>query len=238
MVTVMANARPSLLSTAASAQAISTADTAMLSCRNLHKAYGSLVAVRDLSLETADGETYGLLGPNGAGKTTAISMLAGVLEPDAGEIVVAGDPLTVRAARTRRHIGYVPQEVAVYPDLTARENLRFFARLYGMSRSDGRARTEEVLRTIGLRERAGELVGKYSGGMRRRLNIGIGLLHRPRLLILDEPTVGVDPQSRNAILESVEALSGAGMAVHRRRHRAGVDRTGRRVRSGASDRDG
>jgi ABC-2 type transport system ATP-binding protein len=213
MVTMMANARPSLLSTATSAQATSTAVTATLFCQNLRKAYGSLVAVRDLSFWIADGETYGLLGPNGAGKTTAISMVAGVLEPDAGKIVIAGEPLTVRAARTKRHIGYVPQEVAVYPDLTARENLRFFARLYGMSRSDGRARTEEVLRTIGLRERAGELVSKYSGGMRRRLNIGIGLLHRPRLLILDEPTVGVDPQSRNAIMESVEALGGAGMAV-------------------------
>jgi ABC-2 type transport system ATP-binding protein len=181
--------------------------------RHLRKSFGDLVAVEDLSLRIADGETYGLLGPNGAGKTTAISMVAGVLEPDQGEIVVAGEPMTVRAVQTKRHIGYVPQELAVYPDLTARENLRFFARLYGMSRSAGRDRTEEVLATIGLQERAGELVGKYSGGMKRRLNIGIGLLHRPRLLILDEPTVGVDPQSRNAILQGVEALSAEGMAV-------------------------
>jgi linearmycin/streptolysin S transport system ATP-binding protein len=200
------------LSIAAPAVGASAAEV-VLSCRSLRKAYGPLTAVRDLSLWIADGETYGLLGPNGAGKTTAISMVAGVLEPDAGEIVISGERLTVRAAGTRRHIGYVPQEVAVYPDLTARENLRFFARLYGMSRAERRARTEEVLATIGLQERAGELVSKYSGGMRRRLNIGIGLLHRPRLLILDEPTVGVDPQSRNAILESVATLSAEGMAV-------------------------
>jgi ABC-2 type transport system ATP-binding protein len=199
--------------TVASAEATTSAGTATLSCRHLRKSFGDLVAVEDLSLRIADGETYGLLGPNGAGKTTAISMVAGVLEPDQGEIVVAGEPMTVRAVQTKRHIGYVPQELAVYPDLTARENLRFFARLYGMSRSAGRDRAEEVLATIGLQERAGELVGKYSGGMKRRLNIGIGLLHRPRLLILDEPTVGVDPQSRNAILQGVEALSAEGMAV-------------------------
>ncbi|HET6533911.1 MAG TPA: ABC transporter ATP-binding protein [Actinoplanes sp.] len=199
--------------TIAPAEATSSAGTAALSCRQLRKSFGDLVAVDDLSLRIADGETYGLLGPNGAGKTTAISMVAGVLEPDEGEIVVAGEPMTVRAVQTKRHIGYVPQELAVYPDLSARENLRFFARLYGMSRSEGRDRTEEVLATIGLQERAAELVGKYSGGMKRRLNIGIGLLHRPRLLILDEPTVGVDPQSRNAILQGGEALSAEGMAV-------------------------
>ena len=187
--------------------------TAVLACRHLRKSFGELVAVHDLSLRIDDGETYGLLGPNGAGKTTAISLVAGVLEPDAGEISVAGEPMTVRATRTKRHIGYVPQEIAVYPDLTGRENLRFFARLYGMTRADARKRIEEVLTTIGLRDRAGELVSRYSGGMRRRLNIGIGLLHRPRLLILDEPTVGVDPQSRNAILTSVEELSAEGMAV-------------------------
>jgi ABC-2 type transport system ATP-binding protein len=192
---------------------VSAAEPPVLSCGNLRKAYGELVAVHDLSFRIGDGETYGLLGPNGAGKTTAISMVAGVLESDAGEILIAGERVTVRATQTKRHIGYVPQEIAVYPDLTARENLRFFARLYGMSRSEGRARTEDVLATIGLRERAGDQVNKYSGGMKRRLNIGIGLLHRPRLLILDEPTVGVDPQSRNAILDSVQALSVDGMAV-------------------------
>jgi linearmycin/streptolysin S transport system ATP-binding protein len=189
------------------------AATPVLSCERLRRSFGSLVAVDGLSLAVVDGQTYGLLGPNGAGKTTAISLVAGVLEPDAGEVRIAGEPMTVRAIRAKRHIGYVPQEVAVYPDLTARENLRFFARLYGMARREARTRIEEVLETIGLRERASEPVSRYSGGMRRRLNIGIGLLHRPRLLILDEPTVGVDPQSRNAILTSVEALSAQGMAV-------------------------
>ena len=176
----------------------------VLYCRNLRKAYGDLVALDDLSLSVADGETYGLLGPNGAGKTTAISMIAGVLEPDGGQIVVAGEPLTVRLARTRRHIGYVPQEVAVYPDLSARENLRFFGRLCGMSRAEAKSRTEEVLATIGLRERAGEQVATYSGGMQRRLNIGIGLLHRPRLLVLDEPTVGVDPDFVAGLVDLIE----------------------------------
>jgi ABC-2 type transport system ATP-binding protein len=186
---------------------------AVLTTRGLTKRFGDLTAVADLSLHIAAGETYGLLGPNGAGKTTAISLIAGILEPDGGEIGVAGEPMSVRATRTKRHIGYVPQEVAVYPDLTGRENLRFFARLYGMSRVAARGRTDEVLDVIGLTDRAGDKVATYSGGMRRRLNIGVGLLHRPRLLILDEPTVGVDPQSRNAILSSVESLGAAGLAV-------------------------
>lgn len=194
---------------------ISSAGTAtpVLSCHRLRKAFGEVMAVADLSLRIDAGETYGLLGPNGAGKTTAISLIAGILAPDGGEIVVAGEAMTVRATRVKRQIGYVPQEVAVYPDLTGRENLRFFARLYGMSRAAARVRGDEVLEVIGLTERAGDKVETYSGGMRRRLNIGIGLLHRPRLLILDEPTVGVDPQSRNAILTSVEALGAEGLAV-------------------------
>jgi ABC-2 type transport system ATP-binding protein len=197
----------------ASSAAATGSGRPVLHCRGLRKAYGGTVAVDGLSLRIAAGETYGLLGPNGAGKTTAISLVAGILAADAGEILVAGEPMTVRTARTKRHIGYVPQEVAVYPDLTARENLRFFARLYGMPRAAARRRIDEVLETVSLGDRAGDLVGAYSGGMRRRLNIGIGLLHRPSLLILDEPTVGVDPQSRNAILTNVEALSGEGMAV-------------------------
>jgi ABC-2 type transport system ATP-binding protein len=185
----------------------------VLRCTGLRKAYGGRVAVADVSLAIEPGETFALLGPNGAGKTTTILMVAGILAPDAGEIEVAGAPMTVRSVAAKAHIGFVPQEVAVYPDLSGRENLRLFARLYGLGRAEVRSRTEEVLDTIGLRERAGDLAKTYSGGMRRRLNIGIGLLHTPRLLILDEPTVGVDPQSRNAILDSVEALSAEGMAV-------------------------
>ncbi len=184
-----------------------------LECRGLRKRFGELEAVRGVSFRIAAGETYGLLGPNGAGKTTTISIVCGLLEPDAGEVVVAGQPLTTRSVGAKAAIGYVPQELAIYPDLSARENLRFFARLYGLPAAAARVRVEEVLGVIGLAERAGEQAKNYSGGMQRRLNIGIGLLHRPRLLVLDEPTVGVDPQSRNAILESVEQLSAEGMAV-------------------------
>ncbi|HXH95814.1 MAG TPA: ABC transporter ATP-binding protein [Gaiellaceae bacterium] len=185
----------------------------MLACTELRKRFGRVEAVRGVSFQVAEGETYGLLGPNGAGKTTTISMVCGLLEPDAGTILVAGQPLTTRSVDAKAAIGYVPQELAVYPDLNARENLRFFARLYGLPSADAASRVEEVLDVIGLTDRAGDLAKTYSGGMQRRLNIGIGLLHRPRLLILDEPTVGVDPQSRNAILESVEQLSAEGMAV-------------------------
>ena len=185
----------------------------VLECRDLHKRFGRTVALESVSLRVSAGETYGLLGPNGAGKTTTISIICGLLEADAGEVVVAGERLTTRSVEAKAAIGYVPQELAIYPDLTARENLRFFARLYGMAPDRSRARVEEVLDVIGLADRADDQANTYSGGMQRRLNIGIGLLHRPRLLILDEPTVGVDPQSRNAILESVEHLSSEGMAV-------------------------
>ncbi len=185
----------------------------MLRCDGLRKTYRDLVAVDDVSFAIAPGETYGLLGPNGAGKTTSISMAAGLLEPDAGDIEVAGRRMTPRATAAKAAVGLVPQELAIYPDLTARENLRFFARLYGMDRQRAATRVDDVLDVIGLGGRADDRADQYSGGMKRRLNIGIGLLHEPTLLILDEPTVGVDPQSRNAILESVERLATAGMAV-------------------------
>jgi ABC-2 type transport system ATP-binding protein len=185
----------------------------VLECAELRKRFGRVEAVRGVSFHVDESETYGLLGPNGAGKTTTISMACGLLEADGGEIVVAGERLTTRSVEAKAAIGYVPQDLAVYPDLTARENLRFFARLYGLPSAKARTRVDEVLEVIGLTDRADDLAKTYSGGMQRRLNIGIGLLHRPRLLILDEPTVGVDPQSRNAILESVEQLSAEGMAV-------------------------
>jgi ABC-2 type transport system ATP-binding protein len=185
----------------------------MLACRALRRRYGDLTAVDDVGFQISPGETYGLLGPNGAGKTTTISMVAGLLDGDDGEITVDGQPMSSHAVRAKAAIGYVPQDLAIYPDLSARENLMFFARLYGMSTPDAKRRSAEVLELTGLADRAGDQTKKYSGGMKRRLNIGIGLLHHPKLLILDEPTVGVDPQSRNAILESVEGLSGEGMAV-------------------------
>ncbi len=185
----------------------------VLSCEGLRRRFGGIVAVDGVGFVIQAGETYGLLGPNGAGKTTTISMIAGLLQPDAGRIVVSGEPVSTRAVAVRRLIGYVPQDLAIYPDLSARENLVFFGRLYGMPAARARERASEVLELTGLADRAGDLVKTYSGGMKRRLNIGLGLLHRPRLLILDEPTVGVDPQSRNAILESVESLAGEGIAV-------------------------
>jgi ABC-2 type transport system ATP-binding protein len=187
--------------------------TPVLDCRDLRKSFDDLVAVNGVGFSVAPGETYGLLGPNGAGKTTTISMIAGLLERDGGEVLVEGRPLTTTSVSAKSAIGYVPQEIAIYPDLTGRENLRFFARLYGMSGDDLTRRMDEVLGIVGLADRADDPTKEYSGGMRRRLNIGIGLLHRPTLLILDEPTVGVDPQSRNAILESVDQLSAEGMAV-------------------------
>ena len=185
----------------------------VLECRGLRKRFGELEAVRGVSFRVEAGETYGLLGPNGAGKTTTISMVCGLLAADEGEVAVAGRPVTTRSVSAKAAIGYVPQELALYPDLNARENLGFFARLYGMAGPDARSRVDEVLDLVGLADRARDLARTYSGGMQRRLNIGIGLLHRPQLLVLDEPTVGVDPQSRNAILESVERLSSEGMAV-------------------------
>lgn len=185
----------------------------VLECRDLKKSFGENAAVKGVGFHIAEGETYGLLGPNGAGKTTTISMVTGLLERDSGEVLIDGQPLTTRSVEARRGIGLVPQDLAIYPDLTATENLVFFGKLYNMSGADLKKRVDEVLEIIGLTDRGDDRTDEYSGGMKRRLNIGIGLLHKPRLLLLDEPTVGVDPQSRNAILESVEQLSGEGMAV-------------------------
>ena len=184
-----------------------------LSVRDLRKRYGALEAVKGVSFEIHEGETYGLLGPNGAGKTTTISMVCGLLSRDGGSVTLDGTPIDVGAVAAKAGIGFVPQELAIYPDLTARENLAFFGRLYGLGGSALKARIEEVLDLIGLTERGNDRTDRYSGGMQRRLNIGIGLLHQPRLLLLDEPTVGVDPQSRNAILESIATLGKAGMAI-------------------------
>ncbi len=188
-------------------------DGLVMECRDLHKAFGDIVAVDGVGFTISDGETYGLLGPNGAGKTTSISMICGLLEADAGEVFVDGERMTTRSVEPKRAVGYVPQDIAIYPDLTARENLTFFGRLYGMGGDGLKSRVSEVLELIGLAERADDKADDFSGGMKRRLNIGIGLLHKPHLLVLDEPTVGVDPQSRNAILESVERLSIEGMGV-------------------------
>ena len=179
----------------------------------LAKSFGDLQAVADLSFEVAPGETFGLLGPNGAGKTTSISMICGLLAPDAGEVRIEGVPIRPGSTAGRDLIGYVPQELALYPDLSGRDNLVFFGRLYGLRGAEAKTRIAETLEVVGLTDRAGDRVSEYSGGMQRRLNIAAGMLHRPRLLILDEPTVGIDPQSRNAILEAVAALGDQGLSV-------------------------
>ncbi|GAA1172210.1 ABC transporter ATP-binding protein [Ornithinimicrobium humiphilum] len=186
---------------------------AVLRVDGLVKRFGSATAVDDVSFSIAPGETLGLLGPNGAGKTTTISMIAGLLVPDAGSVTVAGVQMADDPVGARRHIGLVPQDLAIYPDLSARANLDYFGRLQGLRGAALRRRIGEVLEMVGLADRAKEPSKRFSGGMKRRLNIGIGLLHQPDLLVLDEPTVGVDPQSRNSILEAVEALSVEGMAV-------------------------
>ena len=190
-----------------------TMGRSVLEAEGLVKTFDDLVAVDGVSLTISEGETLGLLGPNGAGKTTTISMIGGLLEPDSGTVVVSGESIKTGSPRGRGAIGLVPQELAIYPDLTGEENLEFFGRLYGMDGGQIESRVAEVLEVVGLTDRKDDATKEYSGGMKRRLNIGIGLLHRPKLLILDEPTVGVDPQSRNSILESVESLSGEGMAV-------------------------
>ncbi len=187
--------------------------TPMLDCRDLRKRFGSRTAVDGVSFSVAAGETYGLLGPNGAGKTTTISMICGLLGRDGGEVVVDGRPIGVGSTAAKAAIGYVPQDLAIYPDLSARENLRFFGRLQRLTGKVLATRVGEVLELIALSERADDRTSEFSGGMKRRLNIGIGLLHRPKLLVLDEPTVGVDPQSRNAILSSVADLESEGLAI-------------------------
>jgi ABC-2 type transport system ATP-binding protein len=190
-----------------------TSSTPVLRCAGLRKHFDELLAVDGVGFEIAPGESYGLLGPNGAGKTTTISMICGLLASDEGTVQVAGQEITTRSVAAKAQLGYVPQDLALYPDMTARENLRFFARLYSLRGRAATARIDAVLELIGLTERADDMVKEYSGGMQRRLNVGLGLLHEPRLLILDEPTVGVDPQSRNAILSSIEQLSQTGMGV-------------------------
>jgi len=193
--------------------ASATMSEPLFACRGLTKRFGRKPAVDDVGFRIAPGEAYGLLGPNGAGKTTTISMLCGLLDADAGEVTLAGARLSEAPTAVKAGIGLVPQEIALYPDLSARENLTFFGRLYGMRGRELGAQVGEVLELVELADRADERIDTYSGGMKRRINIAAGLLHRPKLLVLDEPTVGVDPQSRNAILERVAQLNREGMAL-------------------------
>jgi ABC-2 type transport system ATP-binding protein len=187
----------------------------LLSLRGLGKDYGARTAVAELDLDVPAGTIFGLLGPNGAGKTTAISMIAGVVTPSRGAATVGGHPVARGRAgfAARRAVGLVPQDLALYEELSADQNLAFFGSLYGLDRGTLAARAEWALGVVGLRERRGDVVSTFSGGMKRRLNLAAGLLHRPRLLILDEPTVGVDPQSRRHIFDTIRALRDDGLTV-------------------------
>jgi ABC-2 type transport system ATP-binding protein len=185
----------------------------MLDIKNLRKSFGSLVAVDDVSFSLAKGQLVGLLGPNGAGKTTTVSMIAGLVTPDRGEVLIAGHRLAGDTDPAKRRVGLVPQDLALYDELSARDNLRFFGALYSMT---GRALDEAIakaLELVELADRARDRVKTFSGGMKRRLNLAAGLLHDPDILLLDEPTVGVDPQSRNAIFDNLETLKGRGKAL-------------------------
>ncbi len=185
----------------------------ILEARSLVKKYGDFTAVKGISFDIQEGEIFSLLGPNGAGKTTTILMLSTLYVPTSGEATVGGHSITKEPMAVRNLIGVVPQDLALYEDLTARENLSFWGQMYGLSGKTLNTRIDEVLKQISLTDKAKQRVKTYSGGMKRRVNIGVGLLHKPKLLFMDEPTVGIDPQSRRAILDSVKELNRQGMTV-------------------------
>ena len=187
--------------------------TPILEVNNLAKKFGDFPAVNGISFAIEAGEIFSLLGPNGAGKTTTLSMLSSLLEPTGGDAVIDGHSVTKDPMAVRKTIGVVPQDIALYEDLTARENLTFWGQMYGMGGAALKQRVAEVLAQIGLSDKAGQRVKTYSGGMKRRVNIGVGLLHSPRILYMDEPTVGIDPQSRRNILDTVKDLNKQGMTV-------------------------
>ncbi len=187
--------------------------SSLVAINGLVKKYGERVAVQDVSFSIEAGEIFGLLGPNGAGKTTTLSILSTLLIPDEGKVTICDYDLVRDAMHVKRLIGSVPQELALYPTLSAWDNLAFFGRIYGLQGSELKGRITAVLALVGLSDRAADAVRTFSGGMKRRLNIAAGLIHRPRILFLDEPTVGVDPQSRNFIFEHVERLNEEGMTI-------------------------
>jgi ABC-2 type transport system ATP-binding protein len=180
---------------------------------NLWKSYAETDAVRGVTFQISQGEFFGLLGPNGAGKTTTIGILSGWIEPSGGSISIDGIDLFSRPKEIKARLGLVPQSFAIYPTLCAKDNLVFFGRIYGLKGKRLKERIASVLRIVGLNDRANQTVATFSNGMKRRLNIALGLLHEPKILILDEPTVGVDPQSRNAILESLDSLNQSGVTL-------------------------
>jgi ABC-2 type transport system ATP-binding protein len=181
--------------------------------QNLHKNYGEIRAVDGVSFDVEQGEIFSLLGPNGAGKTTTISMLSCLLRPEEGDALVLGHSIRKDPMGVKSVLGVVPQEIALYEDLSARENLTFWGKMYGLRGARLKQREDEVLEIIGLTDRAKDYIKKYSGGMKRRVNIGIALLHRPQVIYMDEPTAGIDPQSRRSILDSVLKLKDEGTTV-------------------------
>ncbi|HCK65328.1 MAG TPA: export ABC transporter ATP-binding protein [Anaerolineae bacterium] len=185
----------------------------ILEVQNLVKNYGDFQAVKGVSFNIQEGEIFSLLGPNGAGKTTTISMLSTLYEPTSGDAIIAGHSVKKNPMGVRNAIGVVPQDLALYEDLTAKENLIFWGQMYNLSGKSLSSRVDEVLEQIGLTDKAKNKVKTFSGGMKRRVNIGVGLLHKPQLLFMDEPTVGIDPQSRRAILDTVKDLNKQGMTV-------------------------
>ncbi len=187
--------------------------TTVVEVKGLAKSYGEVQAVKGVSFAIQEGEIFSLLGPNGAGKTTTISCLSTLLQPTSGDAIVCGHSVVHEPMKVKEAIGVVPQEIALYNALSARENLIFWGRMYGMGGKELGRRVDEVLEQIGLTDKANARVGTYSGGMKRRVNIGVGLLHKPRLMFMDEPTVGIDPQSRRSILDTVKTLNREGMTV-------------------------
>ena len=185
----------------------------MLEIRHLRKTFGPLVAVDDVSFSVEPGQLVGLLGPNGAGKTTTVSIIAGLVAAERGEVLVGGKAMSGDTDPLKRKIGLVPQDLALYDELTAQDNLRFFGALYNLSGAALKGAMMSALTLVGLADRARERVKTFSGGMKRRLNLAAGLLHDPDVLLLDEPTVGVDPQSRNAIFDNLEELKRRGKAL-------------------------
>jgi len=180
---------------------------------NLQKSFGDIQAVQDASFEAYTGEILSLLGPNGAGKSTTISIISGLLAPTSGDACIMGYSIIREPEAAKKSLGVVPQDIALYPDLSARENLVFWGKMYGLRGPELKLRVNEVLEVIGLVDRQKDQVGKFSGGMKRRVNIGAALLHKPEVVIMDEPTVGIDPQSRRHILDNVKELNQQGMAV-------------------------
>ncbi len=180
---------------------------------HLKKSFGNLAAVEDASFQAGTGEILSLLGPNGAGKSTTISMLSGLLEPTDGDASIMGHSVRREPETAKSSLGVLPQDIALYPDLSARENLIFWGKMYGLRGAALQSRVAEVLEIIGLADRQKDRVEKFSGGMKRRVNIGAALLHKPRVIIMDEPTVGIDPQSRRHILDNVKELNRQGMTV-------------------------